>query len=270
MAKKHIFGSHGRTGKDMYGKKKSGRWGRLNVEERVESYREQAIFNVEDVRTLPKNVVEDLRAVVKTRERKVGSKRSAVQSIGQMNASSLMERWAEQQSIIDEMEIKDKQMHPEKYGLESPPDYPEYRMIASDNDKWTILRRLAQLDGTLNIDRAYASQTLRDIQEEIDKKEHSIEEITEMMYDRLEGIKKETERWNETLHDFADEDDELLIANKGFHGISKARAHDEATKAGRTRNRKHEDTFRLTSELDAWHAFLAEHNLPADTPNPFK
>lgn len=265
MAKKPFIPSKG-----IYGRKKSGRWGRLNAEERLEWYRERAIFNVEDVRTLPKKAVEDLRAVVKLRERKVGSKRSAIQSIGQMNAPTLFERYAEQQSIIDEMEIKDKQEHPEKYGLNFVPEYKELKMIASDNDKWTILRRLAQLDGTLNIDRAYASQTLRDIQDEIDKKEHSIEEITEMMYDRLEAIKSETDRWNETLHDFADEDDELLAANKGFHGISKARAHDEATKAGRTRNRKSESTFRLSSELDAWHAFLVEHNLPADTPNPFK
>ena len=265
MAKKRLFST-----RNQYGKKKSGRWGRLNAEERVELYKEKAIFNVDDVRKLPKNVVEDLRTVVKHRERKVGSKRSAVQSIGQMNAPALMERWAEQQSIIDEMEIQDKQKHPEKYGLETPPDYPEYRMIASDNDKWTILRRLAQLDGTLNIDRAYASQTLRDIQEEIDKKEHSIEEITEMIYDRLEGIKAETDRWNEALEDFADdEDDALLAANRGFHGISKARAHDEATKAGRTRNRKSEGSWRPTSEMDAWRKFLAEHNLPADTPKPY-
>lgn len=257
--------------KPLYGKKKSGRWGRLNAEERIAVYQEKAIFNVPDVRELPAQVVEDLRATVKKRERKVGSSRKAVQSIGQMNAPTLLERYAEQQSIIDEMEIKDKQEHPEKYGLEKPPEYNEWKQVASDNDAWTILRRLAQLDNTLNIDRAYASQTLRDIQDMINEHEFDINEITQKMYDRLESIKNMTDSWNAALEDFADEEeDALLTANRGFHGVSKARAHDEATKAGRTRNRKQGGgTFRPTSEVDAWKQFLKEHGLPEDTPRPY-
>ena len=266
MAKKPFIPSKG-----IYGKKKSGRWGKLNKEERIEWYKERAIFNVADVRELPVQVVEDLRAVVKKRERQVGKSRKSVQSIGQMNTPTLFERYAEQQSIIDEMEIKDKQEHPEKYGLEKPPEYNEWKQVASDNDAWTILRRLAQLDNALNIDRAYASQTLREIQDMITEKKFDINEITQKMYDKLESIKNMTDSWNAALEDFADEEeDALLEANRGFHGVSKARAHDEATKAGRTRNRKQGgSTFRPTSEVDAWKQFLKEHGLPEDTPRPY-
>ena len=258
-----------------YGKKKSGRYGRLNAEERVDLYREKSIFNVADIRDLPVQVVEDLRTVVKQRERKVGSGRKSVQSIGQMNVPTLMERYAEQQSIIDEMEIEYKRKHRDEVaewaGLPEPPEYNEWKQVASDNDAWTILRRLAQLDNTLNIDRAYASQTLRDIQDMIEKHEFDINEITQKMYDRLESIKNMTDSWNAALEDFADEEeDAMLTANRGFHGVSKARAHDEATKAGRTRRRKAGDgTFRPTSEVDAWHQFLKEHGLPEDTPRPY-
>lgn len=243
-----------RSGKPIYGTKKSKKFGRLNAEERVELYTELGIFDIADTRKASKAIQADLRAALKSRDKQLGEKAKSYTSY---TSTDLYQRYAEQEIEFNEREDEERRKTPEKFGLESPPDYPQYREVATNNDKWTILRRLAQIDGRLNVDRAYASQTLHEIEDMVDNNENglSISEITELMSIKLELIEQKVEKWNAALQDFADEDDELLISNKGFHGIAKARAHDEATKRGKTRNRTDkgvwisEEDYKILQEL---------------------
>ena len=95
-----------------------------------------------------------------------------------------------------------------------------------EEDKWTILRRLATQDPRLNIDRAYASETLREIEDMIEANPYSsISEITDAWLkvhkERIENNKK----WNENPKPFSSYqnfEDEAVTANKGFHGVEKA------------------------------------------------
>lgn len=95
-----------------------------------------------------------------------------------------------------------------------------------DDDKWTILRRLASIDPRLNIDRAYASETLKDIEDMIESGNYGdIDSITDDLMIRYMETKQFNETWDEELHDFAKRDhaqDSKLYANPGFHGVKKA------------------------------------------------
>lgn len=95
----------------------------------------------------------------------------------------------------------------------------------SENDKWTILRRLATQDPRLNIDRAYASETLREIEDMIEENPYaSISDITDVWLKDHNVEVKINRRWNESPRFFSTQsvEDAALVANKGFHGVQKA------------------------------------------------
>ena len=97
--------------------------------------------------------------------------------------------------------------------------------ILEMDDKWTILRRLAAVDPTLNIDRAYASETLKDIEDKIESGQYrDLDEITDMYMLKFFEHKKMVDEWNSELTDFATNpaEDAKLSANEGFHGVKKA------------------------------------------------
>ena len=244
-----------RSGKPIYGTKKTGKFGRLNAEERVELYTEKGIFDIADTRKASKAIQSDLRAALKSRDKQLGEKPISYTSY---SSTDLYQRYAEQEIEFNEREDEERRSSPEKFGLETPPTYTEWKQIASVNDKWTILRRLTQIDGRLAVDRAYASQTLHEIEDIIEQKAFNIEEIAEQMSNQLDSIEQEVKKWNEALQDFADEDDELLIRNKGFHGVAKARAHEEAIKTGRTRNRNKQQRWVDAKEWEAFQEFLKQ------------
>ena len=92
----------------------------------------------------------------------------------------------------------------------------------TENDKWTILRRIATEDIMLNVDRAYASRTLKEIEDDIYSGEYSsIDEIADKYLERYRAKEEDDKTWDVDLHPFSD--DVLLNANQGFHGIDKAR-----------------------------------------------
>lgn len=97
-----------------------------------------------------------------------------------------------------------------------------------DDDKWTILRRLAAVDPRLNIDRAYASETLKDIEDMIEQSKKNgkdIDDITDELMIRYMEIGHFNETWDDELHDFANTmtaENSKLYANPGFHGVDKA------------------------------------------------
>lgn len=115
-------------------------------------------------------------------------------------------------------------------------NYKELDHVMKDDDKWTILRRLAAIDPRLNIDRAYASDTLRQIEDMIEQsndpnspnhgKYPDLDSITDEMMINYMELGQVNKDWNEDLTPFqaSMEEDAMLVANQGFHGVDKAKA----------------------------------------------
>lgn len=101
-----------------------------------------------------------------------------------------------------------------------------------DDDKWTILRRLAAIDPRINVDRAYASETLKEIEDMIEqskeKKYIDMDYITNDLMIRYMEIGHFNKTWDDELHGFTEyntsTESTKLYANPGFHGVKKAEA----------------------------------------------
>lgn len=104
--------------------------------------------------------------------------------------------------------------------------------VLKDSDKWTILRRLATQDPRLNIDRAYASETLREIEDMIENNPYSsISDLTSAWLEKHNVEVEINKRWNESPRFFSTQsvEDAALVTNKGFHGVQKAMNKMRAT-----------------------------------------
>lgn len=107
----------------------------------------------------------------------------------------------------------------EKLSQKNVDDAKEVLKINID-DKWTILRRLAAINPRLNVDRAYASRTLKDIENAIESGRWS--DINEITANFIESFQHETEidkQWDISLRSF---EDVALSRSSGFHGVAKA------------------------------------------------
>ena len=88
------------------------------------------------------------------------------------------------------------------------------------NDKWTILRRLATQNNRINLDRAYASEVLKEIEDRIESGDYAdIDELTADMLESYSAMTRANSEWNLGLRSF---EDRILTANQGFHGKEKA------------------------------------------------
>ena len=97
--------------------------------------------------------------------------------------------------------------------------------VLKDSDKWTILRRLATQDPRLNIDRAYASETLREIEDMIENNPYSsLSDLTSTWLEKHNVEVEINKRWNDNPRFFSTQsvEDAALAANRGFHGVQKA------------------------------------------------
>ena len=164
---------------NIYGTKKSGRWGRLNAEERAVWRIEHGVFATDDLSQLPSNVVDDFRKLVNSRKKEIAqqmadnptyrSVKDAPKSLTirtkSNNPETLFREYARQQSFQRDFESDIEYEFLKEF---NQVNYPELDKVLEDDDKWTILRRLAQVDPMLNIDRAYASQVLHDIERMIE------------------------------------------------------------------------------------------------------
>ena len=113
------------------------------------------------------------------------------------------------------------------------------KLNINPNDKWTIIRRLAVFDNRLNIDRAYASDTLKQIEDLIEQNVYrDIDELTSDLMEEVITTGTANREWNKSLQPLTSED-LRLVANKGFHGRKKAR-----------------------TAYSAWNRFVKEHMSP--------
>lgn len=174
-----------------------------------------------DVRTLNRSQRRTYERYLKAQERelrKKGYKPSKFTS----EPTSLFSEHMRQRQFMNEIEDYTRERDEVKYF-----GYDEVEPLIKDEDKWNILRRLATLDTRLNVDRAYASQTLRDIEDMIEANAdrpqfETWQDLADHLYEELATRGVNSQEWNSTLKPLTS-DDALLAANRGFHGIDKAR-----------------------------------------------
>lgn len=108
----------------------------------------------------------------------------------------------------------------------------EFANVVKDDDKWTILRRLALYDSRLNIDRSYASEVLKEIEDIIVQANEKENWYSGMTYEQVadELLKQ---YWDNKRYDFQNDwnwdndmsildEDDSLFSNRGFHGRKRA------------------------------------------------
>lgn len=200
------------------------------------------IFDTDDVRKWSQEDIADLRAMIGQRGKQIAheisrglSDQEAVEyaedhglvndefsafgytdsELKEFSPQTLFRMFMEQQeyySIIHDI-------HEQKEFAAENPSEP-LTDVMNNNEKWRMLRRFAETDKRLNYDRAYASQTLKEIEVEIAKNKYSYDEILEMLQDTHIKGEEENAKWNESVVPFQDR---VLIANRGFHGEEKAK-----------------------------------------------
>lgn len=190
----HIFSG------EKYGRKFSGKWGKLNAAERGHLNLMQGIYNKKDVKKISKSEIKDLKALVKTIAEAVAGRYDAIieaglqspatldleQSGGYINYESndpfeLLTEYTRGMSFLED----------ETSTVEGAEDFS--KEVAVDADKWTILKRLKDIDPTLQVNKGYASMVLHEIEFIIQEQRYTVDEITSMMIDRLQVLKSMAE-----------------------------------------------------------------------------
>lgn len=174
-----------------------------------------------DVRTLNRSQRRTYERYLRAQEREL-KKKGYKPSKFTSEPTSLFSEHMRQRQFMNEIEDYTRERDEVKYF-----GYDDVEPLIKDNDKWNILRRLATLDTRLNVDRAYASQTLRDIEDMIEANAdrpqfETWQDLADHLYEELATRGVNSQEWNSTLKPLTS-DDALLAANEGFHGIDKAR-----------------------------------------------
>lgn len=174
-----------------------------------------------DVRTLNRSQRRTYERYLKAQEREL-KKKGYKPSKFTSEPTSLFSEHMRQRQFMNEIEDYTRERDEVKFF-----GYDDVEPLIKDNDKWNILRRLATLDTRINVDRAYASQTLRDIEDMIEANAdrpqfETWQDLADHLYEELATRGVNSQEWNSTLKPLTS-DDALLAANRGFHGIDKAR-----------------------------------------------
>lgn len=207
---------------EIYGRKKSGRFGRLNAEERALWRLERGIYSRDDISELPDVVIQDFRKLINSEKKRIAKQiaenpsyrsvkdasESLTSRIKSNDPKTLFREYSRQQSFQRDFE-SDREY--EELKKSHKVDYPELDRVLEEDDKWTILRRLAQVDPMLNIDRSYASQVLHDIERMIEQ------ESKNGAVEKREAINKITAHYlnpnSYTIDDDETDDEEYTIGN---------------------------------------------------------
>ena len=174
-----------------------------------------------DIRSLTRSQRRTYERYLKAQEREL-KKKGYKPSKFTSEPTSMFSEHMRQRQFMNEIEDYTRERDEVKYF-----GYDDVESLIKDNDKWNILRRLATLDTRLNVDRAYASQTLRDIEDMIEANAErpqfeTWQDLADHLYEELATRGVNSQEWNSTLKPLTS-DDALLAANRGFHGIDKAR-----------------------------------------------
>lgn len=168
------------------------------------------------------------------------------------NGSELMKEYMRQQQYFQELstyqQIQNPNTHPD-----NDYDYSDTKEIMKDEEKWRLLRKLKEVDSRLSYDRAWASDTLAEIERYIGMQKMSYEEVEELMVSSFQKLVEENRKWDTNIHGFYDDsgdfthsqhtseysgsyghwdEDDFLFGNfgEGFHGRKKAEQRRRASK----------------------------------------
>lgn len=216
------------------------------------------ILNKDDIRTLSNPELRGMREYLKKQQKKIQREIDFVQGSGETfgnyesvnkaieerlstrrilttDPQRLLKELYRQEQFFNEYEVDEDYYYQrsrgtfdkilddfdaEKSEVEKIADVIDEENAINIDDKWTILRRLAAINPRLNVDRAYASRTLKDIENAIESGRWS--DINEITANFIEGFQHETEidkQWDTSLRSF---EDVALSRSSGFHGVAKA------------------------------------------------
>lgn len=190
------------------------------------------IFSVDDITKLSLEDIRDLKAFIKSR-------RKNISATGDDYPSEIAKQYNLVDSALtdDPIELLD-QYNAQEFYFEQLQVEIEARQnediepLMKADDKWLILRRLATEDLMLNLDRAYASETLKTIEDliEANKANMTYQELADALLEgEFEEYQFDRAHPEDGLRPFArpnpfDVESQALVQNKGFHGVSKAMA----------------------------------------------
>ena len=218
-----------KKGLPIYGEKESGKFGRLSKKEVGKLLVETGVFDVKDLKRIPKYAWESLKeytndAFTKVRDRlsRIGIMRDIEVPVPTSDPRDNFENLMYYENLNSEASLEEEREQAVREGDDA----------AIDDDKWTILRRLAKVDPTLNINRSYASDTLHEMERMISQgkrdkngnptgEKFTKDELYDEMVKRLEEIKTNAKEREDTLTSFFELD-------LGFHGEEKTRARIRA------------------------------------------
>lgn len=200
-----------KQGKPIIGMKKNGRRGVLNAAERAELEMELGIFYTDDIRKIPKKAQQDLKVLVREKKKEI-EKEYGIEApdIDSGDVYDLFNTYMEYTSIDNDYRLERQRRAIAEEGGEDAE-------IAEDDDKWRLIRKLAETDKELNINRAYASDTLHAIERIIEEGKYTFDEIYDKMQERAGEILEEAKAREDTLTSFWDD---KMVA--GFHGEDRA------------------------------------------------
>ena len=181
---------------------------------------ELKIFNTDDIRKLGKEDIADFRAMIRERGKQISFETDRPyeytdKEMKEFSPQILFRMFMEQNEYYEHVsDYKDAK----EFASENPSE--PLSDVMKNDEKWRMLRRFAETDKRLNYDRAYASQTLKDIETWIAKNKYTYDQILEQLEKQHIKGEEENAKWNESIVPFTDR---ILVANKGFHGEEKAR-----------------------------------------------
>ena len=207
-----------KKGLPIYGEKENEKFGRLNKKEVGKLLVEEGVFDVKDIKRIPKYAWDALREYTKDQYKKVKEKLLKTSTMKDIEVPvptsdprDNFENLMYYENLNSEATLEQEREQAAREGDEA----------AIDDDKWTILRRLAKEDPTLNINRSYASDTLHEMEKMIVKGKYTKDEIYNQMLGRLKEIKAGAKEREDTLTSFFELD-------PGFHGEEKTKARIRA------------------------------------------
>lgn len=181
---------------------------------------ELKIFNTDDIRKLGKEDIADFRALIRERGKQIASETErhyeyTSKEMNEFSPQTLFRMYMEQNEYYEHAsDYRDAQ----EFASENPSE--PLSDVMKNDEKWRMLRRFAETDKRLNYDRAYASQTLKEIETWIAKNKYTYEQILEQLEKQHIKGEEENAKWNESIVPFTDR---VIVANKGFHGEEKAK-----------------------------------------------
>lgn len=160
------------------------------------------------------------------------------------NGSELMKEYMRQRQFFQEYNTYQQMQNPNTHP-DNTYDYSDMKELMKDVDKWRLLRKLEEIDPRLSYDRAWASDTLAEIERYVGMSKMSYEEVEEIMVNSFQKLVEENRKWDSNIHGFYDErgeytssfhtseysgsfgqwsEDDWVMNNygKGFHGKDKA------------------------------------------------